>query len=159
MNTFTAGAAHILLIGIGATAVMDAWLLLLQRLGVPTLNFAMIGRWVGHWRNGTWKHDAIAKAAPAVVEFIDAIHPQPHCNAFDVDQHLPFLGDDAESRAACSFQRQPFEHQADQPLALQGDQARRQGFLKAVVEFRQRRVDRRRHRRIPFDGGHRLEVG
>ena len=62
MNTFTAGAAHILLIGIGATAVMDAWLLLLQRLGVPTLNFAMIGRWVGHWRNGTWTHDAIANA-------------------------------------------------------------------------------------------------
>ncbi len=64
MNTFTAGAAHILLIGIGATAVMDAWLLLLQRLGIPTLNFAMIGRWAGHWRNGTWKHDAIANAAP-----------------------------------------------------------------------------------------------
>lgn len=64
MNTFTTGAAHILLIGIGATAVMDAWLLLLQRLGVPTLNFAMIGRWAGHWRSGIWKHDAIAKAAP-----------------------------------------------------------------------------------------------
>jgi hypothetical protein len=64
MNTFTAGAASILLIGMGATAVMDAWLLLLQRLGVPTLNFAMIGRWSGHWRNGTWTHAAIAKAAP-----------------------------------------------------------------------------------------------
>lgn len=64
MNTFTSGTAHILLIGMGATAVMDAWLLLLQRLGVPTLNFAMIGRWAGHWRRGTWKHDAIAKAAP-----------------------------------------------------------------------------------------------
>lgn len=64
MNTFTSGAAHILLIGMGATAVMDAWLLLLQRLGVPTLNFAMIGRWAGHWRRGTWTHDAIAKAVP-----------------------------------------------------------------------------------------------
>lgn len=64
MNTLTSGAAHILLIGVGATAVMDAWLLLLQRLGVPALNFAMIGRWVGHWRRGTWQHDAIAKAAP-----------------------------------------------------------------------------------------------
>ena len=64
MNTFISGAAHILLIGVGATAVMDAWLLFLQRLGVPTLNFAMIGRWAGHWRRGTWKHEAIAKAAP-----------------------------------------------------------------------------------------------
>ncbi len=64
MNTFSSVAAHILLMGVGATAVMDAWLLLLQHLGVPTLNFAMIGRWAGHWRLGTWKHDAIAKAAP-----------------------------------------------------------------------------------------------
>lgn len=64
MNTFTANAAHIALIGMGATAVMDAWLLLLQRLGVPTLNFAMIGRWAGHWGRGIWTHDAIAKAAP-----------------------------------------------------------------------------------------------
>lgn len=64
MNTFTANAAHIALIGMGATAAMDAWLLLLQRLGVPTLNFAMIGRWAGHWRKGTWKHETIAKAAP-----------------------------------------------------------------------------------------------
>lgn len=57
-------AARILLIGCGATAVMDVWLLLLQRLGVPTLNFAMIGRWVGHWRHGVFSHPAIAKAAP-----------------------------------------------------------------------------------------------
>ncbi|MDO8386583.1 MAG: DUF2938 domain-containing protein [Polaromonas sp.] len=64
MNTFTANAAHIALIGMGATAFMDAWLLLLQRLGVPTLNFAMIGRWAGHWRRGIWTHEAIAKAAP-----------------------------------------------------------------------------------------------
>ena len=64
MNTFAANAAHIFLIGIGATAVMDTWLLLLQRLGVPTLNFAMIGRWAGHWGGGTWKHEAIAKAPP-----------------------------------------------------------------------------------------------
>lgn len=49
-------------IGIGATAVMDLWLLLLRRLGVPTLNFAHIGRWVGHWPRGRWRHDAIAQA-------------------------------------------------------------------------------------------------
>lgn len=64
MNTFTSDAASVLLIGMGATAVMDAWLLFLQRLGVPTLNFAMVGRWAGHWRCGTWMHEAIAKAAP-----------------------------------------------------------------------------------------------
>jgi len=51
-------------IGIGATAVMDMWLLLLQFLNVPTLNFALLGRWVGHMPQGHWRHDGIAKAAP-----------------------------------------------------------------------------------------------
>ena len=55
---------RVALIGIGATAIMDIWLLLLQRLGVPTLNFAMIGRWAGHWPSGVWRHAAIADAAP-----------------------------------------------------------------------------------------------
>jgi hypothetical protein len=53
-----------MLIGIGATAVMDAWLVLLQRLGVPTLNFAFVGRWVGHLLRGQFVHASIAKAAP-----------------------------------------------------------------------------------------------
>lgn len=53
-----------MLIGIGATAVMDAWLLLLKHLGVPTLNFAFIGRWVGHLFRGQFAHATIAKAVP-----------------------------------------------------------------------------------------------
>lgn len=64
MNTFLEDIARIVLIGIGATAIMDAWGLLLKRLNVPTLNFAFIGRWAGHWRNGQWAHASIAKAAP-----------------------------------------------------------------------------------------------
>jgi hypothetical protein len=56
--------ARIALIGIGATAAMDTWALLLKRLNVPTLNFAFMGRWVGHWRRGTWMHDSIASATP-----------------------------------------------------------------------------------------------
>jgi hypothetical protein len=43
---------------------MDAWLLLLQRYGVPTQSFALIGRWIGHLRRGQWRHDSIAKAVP-----------------------------------------------------------------------------------------------
>jgi Protein of unknown function (DUF2938) len=57
-------ALRILLIGIGATAAMDAWLLLLKRLKRPALNFALVGRWVGHIARGRWSHDAIARAAP-----------------------------------------------------------------------------------------------
>lgn len=51
-------------IGIGATAVMDAWLLVLKRLGVASLNFAFIGRWVAHLLRGRLTHPAIAKAEP-----------------------------------------------------------------------------------------------
>jgi hypothetical protein len=55
---------RILLIGVGATLVMDAWLLLLARLGLPTMSFALLGRWVRHLARGTWAHRAIAKAEP-----------------------------------------------------------------------------------------------
>ena len=53
---------YVTVIGIGATAVMDAWLVLLARLGVPTSSFAMVGRWVGNMRRGQFAHAGIAKA-------------------------------------------------------------------------------------------------
>jgi hypothetical protein len=56
--------ALVVLIGAGATAVMDLWLLLLRRAGVATTNFALIGRWVGHLARGQVAHTAIAKAPP-----------------------------------------------------------------------------------------------
>ena len=53
------------LIGGGATVVMDLWLLLLRRgLGVRTLDYAMLGRWLGHLPRGTFAHESIAKAQP-----------------------------------------------------------------------------------------------
>lgn len=60
--------AHIALVGIGATALMDLWLLLLSRLGVPSTGFAMVGRWVGHFLRGRFAHAAIAKADPVRFE-------------------------------------------------------------------------------------------
>ena len=54
----------VVLIGVGATAIMDVWLHLLARLKVPTLNFALVGRWIGHGLRGRWKHEAIARAEP-----------------------------------------------------------------------------------------------
>lgn len=56
--------ARFVFIGIGATALMDAWLSVLKSAGVPTLNFAMIGRWVGHLLHGKVAHAAIAKSQP-----------------------------------------------------------------------------------------------
>lgn len=55
---------RVVFIGCGATLFMDIWLMLLQRLGVPTLNFALIGRWAGHLCRGRFAHAAIGKAAP-----------------------------------------------------------------------------------------------
>jgi hypothetical protein len=52
------------LIGVGATLVMDAWAALLRRFGVPSLNFAMLGRWVGHLPRGRFVHESIARAPP-----------------------------------------------------------------------------------------------
>lgn len=62
--TFTAMFLAALPIGIGATVVMDLWGLLLRRLGIATLNFAMVGRWAGHLLGGRVSHQAIAKAEP-----------------------------------------------------------------------------------------------
>jgi Protein of unknown function (DUF2938) len=51
-------------IGIGATAILDLWFLVQQRLGVRTLSFATIGRWAGHLLRGRFTHSAIAQAPP-----------------------------------------------------------------------------------------------
>ncbi|CAN7215540.1 DUF2938 domain-containing protein [Bradyrhizobium sp. LjRoot220] len=55
-----------LLIGVGATLFMDLWAALLKRLlGVQPLNYAFVGRWIGHAWLGRFSHESIA-AAPAI---------------------------------------------------------------------------------------------
>lgn len=51
-------------IGAGATFVMDLWAFVLRRFGIPSLDFALLGRWIGRVPRGTFKHASIAKAAP-----------------------------------------------------------------------------------------------
>ena len=52
-------------IGIGATLVMDLWNLFLKRaFGIPSLNYCLLGRWVGHMAGGTLRHASIAAAKP-----------------------------------------------------------------------------------------------
>jgi hypothetical protein len=53
-----------LMIGVGATATMDVWAVVLRRLGVPSLDFALLGRWVGHLPRGRFVHESIARSAP-----------------------------------------------------------------------------------------------
>lgn len=56
-------------IGIGATLLMDGWTVLRRHLlGVPSLDYALVGRWVGHMPRGRFRHTAIGKAAPVAGE-------------------------------------------------------------------------------------------
>ena len=57
-------AAKVVLIGIGATVVMDLWAMIQKALGMPTLGYAMVGRWAGHLCRGTYAHANIGRAAP-----------------------------------------------------------------------------------------------
>lgn len=59
-------AFRILLIGVGATLVMDLWGWLLRRVyGVSGLDYRLVGRWLGHMPRGQFRHDGIGRA-PAV---------------------------------------------------------------------------------------------
>lgn len=65
MNPIITFLHHSLLIGSVATLLMDGWALLLKRVfGVPSLDYALVGRWIGHMRQGRFCHPAIGKAAP-----------------------------------------------------------------------------------------------
>lgn len=66
--TATQEILRVALIGGGATLIMDIWLMFLKRIGVQTLNFAFIGRWVGHLVRGRIAHVSIAKAMPIANE-------------------------------------------------------------------------------------------
>ena len=60
----TFGMAAVL-IGGGATLFMDLWAALQNRLlGVPSLNYALVGRWIGHLWLGRFSHENIAAAPP-----------------------------------------------------------------------------------------------
>ena len=60
-----------LAIGVGATAVMDVWAVALKRFWcIPSLNLAMLGRWLGHLPRGNFTHVNIAQAAPVRDEAI-----------------------------------------------------------------------------------------
>ena len=55
-----------LLIGTGATALMDIWMLVRTRLlGIPAFDYGLVGRWLAYLPRGRFFHDRIA-ASPAV---------------------------------------------------------------------------------------------
>ncbi len=56
---------HIVIAGVIATAVLDVWQQIFRHaFGVPITNWAMIGRWVGHFPQGRFVYENIGKAPP-----------------------------------------------------------------------------------------------
>jgi hypothetical protein len=54
-----------MLIGIGATAVLDVWAQFSTRvLGASAPNWGLVGRWIGYFPRGRFAHENIARAAP-----------------------------------------------------------------------------------------------
>ncbi len=59
----------VLVLGIGATLVMDLWGLVRRALfGVPTPDYRLVGRWLAHMRHGQFVHRPIAASAPVAGE-------------------------------------------------------------------------------------------
>lgn len=58
-------AVPAILVGAGATATMDLWALARRRLfGTPLPDYGLVGRWLGHMKDGRFRHAAIAAARP-----------------------------------------------------------------------------------------------
>jgi hypothetical protein len=56
---------HAVLIGAGATAIMDGWTAVRKRLlGIAPLDYGLVGRWIGHLLRGRFHHDRIAVSPP-----------------------------------------------------------------------------------------------
>ncbi len=70
MNNTIEFLVRSIVIGAGATVVMDVWAAVLRRFGVPSLNFAFLGRWIRHLPQGRWFHESIARAAPMRSELL-----------------------------------------------------------------------------------------
>ena len=57
--------ASSILIGAGATAVMDLWGAARKRLlGIPPADYGLVGRWLAHMARGRFFHDRIAASPP-----------------------------------------------------------------------------------------------
>lgn len=55
----------ILFVGVGATLTMDLWALIQRRMfNMASLDYALVGRWLGHMPKGRFVHDRIAASPP-----------------------------------------------------------------------------------------------
>ncbi|MCW9706287.1 DUF2938 domain-containing protein [Fodinibius salsisoli] len=63
MSDWTEIVLHAIPIGIGATLLMDFWAILLKRFfGIPSLDYCMVGRWIGHFSHRRLSHKNIGQS-------------------------------------------------------------------------------------------------
>lgn len=63
MNTFFELIIFSIIIGIGATIIMDIYSLLIRKVfKIPSLDMGIVGRWIGHFKNGIFMHPNIILA-------------------------------------------------------------------------------------------------
>jgi|GEM_PF-178405 len=53
-----------ILVGVGATIVMDIWAFILKLFNIKSLDYRFVGRWIGHFANGKFTHDKIFDSKP-----------------------------------------------------------------------------------------------
>lgn len=55
--------------GMAGAALMDVWSAVLRRcFGIATLDYRLLGRWIGHFPNGRFVHERIGASAPVAGE-------------------------------------------------------------------------------------------
>jgi hypothetical protein len=65
MDTIMEYLVRVFLIGVGATAMIDIWAVARKRLlGIPSLNYGLVGRWFAYLMHGRFRHDPIAASPP-----------------------------------------------------------------------------------------------
>lgn len=63
MNTYLQLITFSIIIGIGATIVMDIYALFMKLvLKIPSLDMGLVGRWIGHFKHGVFAHQNIIQA-------------------------------------------------------------------------------------------------
>ncbi|HEX7079768.1 MAG TPA: DUF2938 domain-containing protein [Gammaproteobacteria bacterium] len=65
MGTMMDYLVCVVLVGAGATATMDLWSVVRTRLlGIPALDYGLVGRWLVHLLRGRFRHERIAASPP-----------------------------------------------------------------------------------------------
>ncbi|WP_121965040.1 DUF2938 domain-containing protein [Myroides sp. N17-2] len=65
MNNVVLLVEYALLLGIGATIFMDVYAVVIKKLfNIPSLDYALLGRWIGSFPKGVFSHPNIMQATP-----------------------------------------------------------------------------------------------